>query len=171
MLCGLLVGIGAGVVLGSAIDAVALGALLGAAAGYSLGAIPGHLALRSLSRKLSHTPIGELQALVGGLAPNLALLELRRRGEDIAPYLTQIVGLLVAPSVPQRGRGWAALQSAWPDLAQLAVDYDIADSPTECERKLEPLYHHLRIDLGAAVSGEVPAGGVGPHQLIEIDRR
>lgn len=138
---GAIFGARAGLAMFGAVGGV-VGGVAGAIAGCTLGRIPHLLALRSVARDLRSKSVAELRVDIqslGCLAPNCALLELHRRGEDICQELPKVLDLLVSEDVVQRGRGWAALTSAFPALAEQVRDYRIGDSVDECRRKTEKL--------------------------------
>jgi hypothetical protein len=119
-----------------------IGALIGTVMGFIVGRIPFVLTLRMLSRELASKTASELRADLRNpacLAPNMVLLELRRRGEDIRSELTVVFDLLVSTDFGRRGAGWAALVSAYPDLAVLIPDYRIDDPIEKCLNKTERL--------------------------------
>ncbi len=119
-----------------------VGAIVGAYLGFIIGRLPWTLMLRSIARDLKSRTSTELREDLRGprnQPPNLVLLELGRRGEDILGELPVVLDLLVAEDFGQRGRGWAALTSAFPKLAAQIRGYSISDSVEECRRKVQPL--------------------------------
>jgi hypothetical protein len=146
-----LVGIGGGVALGWTHGTQLYGPAGGLAAavasgyaGFLVGRLPELVVLWSLCGSLASKTSDQLHALLHGpdcQAPNLVLLELQRRGEDVRSELGLILDLLVSEDFAQRGRGWAAMSSAFPDLAGQARDYHLGDSVGECRRKTEALRH------------------------------
>ncbi|MCW8133286.1 MAG: hypothetical protein KIS92_23280 [Planctomycetota bacterium] len=145
VLVGAFVGIGTGLFVGVksfGIFGGILGALTGGYLGVAVGRIPEWVTLRLLIRNLNAKSTTELKTLLHGpncLTPNVVLLELRRRGEDIRQELPFVLDLLVSEDAGGRGKGWAALTSAFPELAAQVQDYRIADSVDDCRRKLEKL--------------------------------
>lgn len=119
-----------------------LGIAIGGAVGYILGSIPDLLSLRAMVREMGAKTVPELRALLrssGCLTPNCVLLELHSRGEDIAQELPLVVELLSSDDFNSRGRGWAALTSAFPELVRKIPDYRISESGEECARKARAL--------------------------------
>jgi hypothetical protein len=119
-----------------------VGALAGGCLGVIVGRIPESLLLRSLARHLKAKSTVELRAQLHGskcLTPNVVLLELQSRGEDIRQELPVVLDLLVSEDTGRRGQGWAALSSAFPELVERIRDYRIGDSVDECRRKTEIL--------------------------------
>jgi hypothetical protein len=121
-----------------------VGAVVGAIAGLYLGNVPYFLVRLSIARALAAKTTAELKADLHSpdcLIPNFVLLELRRRGQDIRRELPLILDLLVSENVGRRSHGWAALTSAFPELAEQIGDYRLGDSVDECRRKTEILRH------------------------------
>jgi hypothetical protein len=125
----------AGIVYGAWLG-YARGGWLPAVVGAVLGGVTGYIAARLvlvvpqalLSRSLRRRSTGELQAeLRSGksLAPNVLLMELRRRGAAGKEDLASVFDLLVADALEQRSRGLAALRSAYPELAAKIPEYRV----------------------------------------------
>ncbi len=124
-------------VIGGVVGAIA-GVFLGSVVGY----IPEFLILRSISHDLRRKSTGELREYLHGqscLTPNIVLLELKQRGEDINSELPIVFDLLESEEKEMRSHGWAALVSAFPELAQRIGDYCIGGSVDDCRRKTEIL--------------------------------
>jgi len=144
-LVGVVVGIAFGVAGGARVFGVVggiTGALVGGYLGFVLGRIPEDKAMRSVVRQLRRKSVAELRAYLHSPkcpTPNCVLLELHQRGEDILQELPIVLDLLVSEDVGRRGFGWAALASAFPELAGQVRDYRIGDSIDECKRKVETL--------------------------------
>jgi hypothetical protein len=144
-----LLGIGTGLALGIAGGAKlfgfgggVVGALAGGYAGFIIGRLPELWVMRSLARRLISKPSGELRAYLRQpdcLIPNIVLLELERRGEDISQELGVVLDLLVSEDATRRGHGWAALDSAFPEHARQIPDYRVGDTVEDCRRKTERL--------------------------------
>jgi hypothetical protein len=134
---GFAVGLAAGAKLFGVAGGVT-GAIIGGYAGFVAGQLPEYLVLRWLTRHLVRASAAELRSWLRDPScqiPNLVLLELQRRGEDIHGELAVILDLLVSEDVSQRGHGWAALSSAFPNLARQIGDYHLGDSVADCRRK------------------------------------
>jgi hypothetical protein len=123
----------AGLVVG-AVRGFEQGGVLGAIAGAALGVVAGIIASRLIlivplalvSRNLKRRSSADLQAELRGkasLAPNVLLMELRRRGEVSEEDLAAIFDLLLDQALDQRSRGLAALKSAYPELAAKIPEY------------------------------------------------
>jgi hypothetical protein len=130
--------IGGGRLLGT------LGSLVGAIvfsyAGLLVGRLPEILVLRMLWGKLAVLPSDELRSFLRRATcpiPSLVLLELRRRGEDMHQELGVILDLLGSETIAQRGHGWAALTSVFPDLACQLADYHVGGSVADCRNQSE----------------------------------
>lgn len=118
------------------------GGLIGGLAGFVLGRIPLMLALCVAQKSLQSQTVEELRAMLRDpscLAPNLALLELSSRGEDVQPELPIVLDMLVDASIDRRSRGWHALESVFPELAEQIADYRINDEEEDCKRKVQRL--------------------------------
>ena len=112
------------------------GCLLGGAFGFALGQIPSLLVLRLIARDLTAKTTAELRAYLENPncpTPNLVLLELRSRGEDIRQELPVVLDMLSANDVGRRG--WAALTSAYLELVPQLGDYRLEDPVDECRKK------------------------------------
>ncbi len=145
----ILLGIGAGIALG--LDGGAklfglaggfAGAAVGGYTGFIAGRLPEFLVLRSLSESLALKTSDQLRSCLRGpdcQIPNVILLELQRRGEDVRGELEVVLDMLVSEDLAQRGRGWAALTSAYPQWAGRLGDYRLGDSVAECGRKTDGL--------------------------------
>ena len=134
---GFALGMAAGAKLFGVAGGVA-GAIIGGYAGFVAGQLPELLVLRWLARSLIRANTDELRSWLRDPScqiPNILLLELERRGEDIHGELGVVLDLLVSEDVSQRGHGWAALTSASPDMARQMGDYRLGDSVDECRRK------------------------------------
>jgi hypothetical protein len=118
------------------------GALAGAGAGLIAGRIPFRLVLYWLARGLKSKSSAELRDDLHRPdceMPNLVLLELARRGEDIHCELPVVLDLLVSENSSRRCLGFAALTSAFPELAGQIRDYRLYESVDECRQKTEIL--------------------------------
>ena len=119
-----------------------IGVFAGGYVGLLLGGLPQLFALWCVARSLTPKTTPELRAYLRSpecLTPNCVLLELKNRGEDIQPELDFVVDLLASEDVSRRGFGWAALTSAYPELAERIPDYKLNDSVEDCRRKTERL--------------------------------
>jgi hypothetical protein len=145
VLAGALFGFSIGLSIGAKLFGVVggiIGALAGGYLGVVVGRIPEALVLRPLVRHLKAKSTPELRAQLHSpkcLTPNVVLLELQSRGEDIRQELPVVLDLLVSEDTGRRGHGWAALTSAFPELVEQIRDYRIGDSIDECRRKTQIL--------------------------------
>ena len=118
------------------------GGLAGAVLGLMAGTVPFLITAAAFKRKLVANTVEDLHSSLhdpNEPAPNLVALELLSRGEKATSVLPPILNLLMSESSSQRGRGWAALTSAFPELAGRIPDYRIHESVQECRRKVHPL--------------------------------
>lgn len=105
-----------------------LGAVLGGVTGFIAARLMLVVPQALLSRGQRRRSTADLQAeLRAGksLAPNVLLMELRRRGEADKADLAAVFDLLLADALEQRSRGLAALRSAYPELAAKIPEYRI----------------------------------------------
>jgi hypothetical protein len=105
-------------------------AIVGAALGGAFGIIASRLILivpvALISWSLKRRSTADLQTELrskASLAPNVLLMELRRRGEVTEGDLAVIFDLLLDQAMDQRSRGLAALRSAYPELAAKIPEY------------------------------------------------
>ena len=157
-----LAGIGFGLALGASVGSKLfgivggiIGAALGVYLGFVVGRIPEMLVLRLVVRDFRPKSSEELRAHLHSpncLTPNLVLLELRSRGENIRRELPVVVDLLTSEDVGRRGHGWAALTSAFPELVEKIHGYSVGDTVDECRRKTE-LLRQMAYQSDAANSG------------------
>jgi hypothetical protein len=141
MVAGAVLGARAGLAMFGILGAV-IGAMAGGVVGLIAGKLPFNLALGGVARCLARQSTSELRAAWKSGStpvPNLVLLELRRRGEDIRSELPLLLEMLVSPDVGRRCLGWAALTSAFPELMEQLRDYRPADSLEECRKNSERL--------------------------------
>ena len=128
-----------------------MGGVLGCVVGFVAGRLPFILGLRRLSRDLAANTTAELRADVRSPdcpTPNVVLLELLSRGEDIRSELPAVLHLLTSEDFGRRGAGWAALTSAFPELAASLSDYRLDDTVEACRRKTDRL--RAKAEPGAA---------------------
>ncbi|MEM1071158.1 MAG: hypothetical protein AAGI63_19790 [Planctomycetota bacterium] len=144
----LLVTVGSAVVLGSTgwsmfglvgcIVGVPCGLMLGAA----IGQLPLIIGLKWLSRRFDRMTDQQLVDELHDpacLIPNLLLLELRRRGCNIDRELPLVQSLLASDEISRRTAGWAALNSAFPELVGRIPGYNPTSTTAVCQAKCKPL--------------------------------
>jgi hypothetical protein len=141
---GVLLGGLGGLALGSRLGTVPgiICGVVGAGVGLLCGRLPLVLVLKSMKRDFSGLGTEQLRTLLrdpGCLAPNMLLLELGARGEDLEREMPVVLDMLTDPSPERRIRGWHALESAFPAKARTINDYRIGDTPDECRRKIQRL--------------------------------
>ena len=132
-LSGFALGMAAGFRLSGVPGAVG-GSLAGGLLGWCLGRVPELLVWRSIARDLTRLSAEELRADLRRADcrfPNCVLLELQSRGEEIRSELPVVLRMLESEDYNCRCRGWAALTSAYPELAALIADYRVTDGLRE----------------------------------------
>lgn len=144
-ICALIVGSAGGLGAGARLLGP-WGAVLGLAVGAGVGLWAGRrgelIGLGEVVKEIMTSSSEQLRASLRSpdcMTPNFVLLELKSRGEDIRGELPVVVGLLTSEDVPTRGRGWAALNSAYPELVEKVTGYRVTDSADECRRKAAAL--------------------------------
>jgi len=148
------------------------GALAGGFLGWAIGRLPVGWAVHRLMRDLSAKSSEELLAYLhspGCLTPNYILLILQERGEDVQQELPAVLEMLESADFSQRSRGWAALASAFPELAARLSDYSVSDSMAECQRKSLA----LRREVAGGLERVGITGGAGtrPVELVVTRQR
>jgi|SRR3954470_21598346 hypothetical protein len=68
-----------------------------------------------------------------------ALIELRRRGEDIKEEVVPILHLLISESRFHREGGWMMLKEIYPDLAARLPDYNPKETDNVCKEKMQKI--------------------------------
>ena len=122
------------------------GALVGGLLGMTLGRLPLVLSLMWVHRSFQSKSVEELRSLLKDpacLVPNLILLELHARGEDLQPLLPLVLEMLTSPDRSRRVRGWYALASAYDDCARELQDYSVDDDEEMRREKVERLKYFL----------------------------
>jgi hypothetical protein len=101
--------------------------------------------VRKMRERFARLSSEELRAhLATSLTPNFILLELKARGQDVAGELDVVLALLEDSNFHRRVRGWAALSSAFPDVAASLKDFRIHASGTDREAALSNLRNNLQ---------------------------
>ena len=118
------------------------GTVLFAFVGYQAGNLPWRLVLLFEKKRFSKQSTQELIEGLRGrylFCPNLVLVELRTRGEDVRPFIPYLCELMTSDDIGTRSRGWVALKSAVPEYAALIPAYHPALGKDECIRIAETL--------------------------------
>jgi hypothetical protein len=123
LVCGAVVGFERGGLLAAVVGA-ALGGVIGFIASRLALIVPFAVVSIGLRRRSTPDLRSELRSKAS-LAPNVLLMELRRRGEAGEEDIAVVLDLLLDDSLEQRSRGLAALTSAYPDLAARIPEYRI----------------------------------------------
>ena len=125
-----------------------IGAGIGGILGGTLGLFCWRLLLawicKGLDRKrnLTNKTLEELRAMLRDPncpIPNIALLELGLRKQNMEQELPAVLEMLVSPVQQRRIRGWRTLASVFPERAKLIADYRIDDSVEKCKEKVQRL--------------------------------
>ena len=115
-----------------------------------LGALTiGVIALRRLE-SMSGKSLDELRAYLRSpewVFYRNALMELRKRGEDIRPQVVPILELLISEAKTKRTAGWLVLKDFYPDLAARVADYRPLEPQEVCREKMQNIF--LRATLRA----------------------
>ena len=145
-----------------------LGIVLGAILGGHAARLPGLCILWTISRQMrAQSTASLLEDLYGpASAPaNLILLELDRRGEQIQRFLPRVGELLMSTDHDSRCRGWAAMFTAYSDLAEQVSNYSPVSPAEERRAALKPLAEQL-FPPGASVEAAgraIPTGAAPGH--------
>jgi hypothetical protein len=137
-------GLAVGILEGSRLGIIGAfaGGILGLLLGRILGRLPAILVMRMMKRSFRGKTVDELRADLRSpdcLTPNCILLELSSRGEDIRKELDVVLALLESEDYSKRGFGWAALNSAFPDMACMISDYPMDGSLEERKKRTAKL--------------------------------
>ncbi len=116
-----------------------LGALLGGFIGLKIGSLPTRLMIRSARNDFAPLSIPELEDKLVDTCwtPNLILMELKARGQDVDKHLPFVLSLLKHSHTHCRTKGYAALLSAFPDIAKSLKGYNPTDSEETCRRLVD----------------------------------
>ena len=143
------------------------GIMFGASLGYNLGIICAILCsmfggiiiflfgrwinlimLRKTYHTIAHLTSVELREQLHAqdcFIPNLILLELRFRGEDITSELPLIFNLMQSKYVDHRMRGFAAFLSAFPDMANESNKYNPTNSFEKCKKNVKRIENRVKL--------------------------
>ncbi len=142
----IILGICVGVKLGTVFGHV--GAVIGGMVGGILGWFGWRFLLMGIckwldrKRNLSNKTVEELRAMLRDPncpIPNVALLELGIRKQNMEQELPVVLDMLISPMKQRRIRGWRTLASVFPERAKLVSDYRIDDSIEKCREKIQKL--------------------------------
>jgi hypothetical protein len=142
----IIIGICIGVKLGSVFGHI--GAGIGGVVGGILGLLCWRLPLMWIckwldrKRNLSNKTVEELRAMLRDPncpIPNVALLELGMRKQNMEQELPVVLDMLVSPLKQRRSRGWRTLASVFPERAKLVADYRVDDSVEKCKEKIQKI--------------------------------
>lgn len=116
--------------------------IIGLIIGFVLGKMPFALTILFLKKGFKNRASVDLRqefAKDDCLIPNILLLELSSRGENLSDELEALLERLNANNIDKRSRAWIALKSAFPDTANMIPDYHFSDSPEVRKRKIDKL--------------------------------
>ena len=71
--------------------------------------------------------------------PQLVLLELGVRRQNMEQELPVVLEMLVSPVMERRRRGWLTLSSVFPERAKVISDFRIDDSVEMCKEKIQKI--------------------------------
>lgn len=74
-----------------------------------------------------------------------ALVELRKRGEDISQEVLPILDLLVSDDRDRRTVGSMILRELYPDLAARISDYKPFETPDICRQKIQKIFIKMKL--------------------------
>jgi len=116
------------------------GAALGIVGGIYLGGLPWKRVARSTLRELSQKTTEELLHDLHSqrtFMPNFCLLALASRDYDITTEIPTILNLLESEHFHHRTRGWAAMLTAFPNIANALSPYSPAHSLESCRANVQ----------------------------------
>lgn len=123
-----------------------IGLVAGSVLGFAVGSVVGNLPFAAATSyfrwSFSRYSLQQLRDSLHSddcLAPNLFLIELHRRGEDVSAELPLLYTRLTSEHGHQRVAALAAIQTMFPDLAQTIPDYNPNLPVEECRQRAEPL--------------------------------
>lgn len=90
-----------------------------------------------------------------------ALVELRRRGEDIENEVTPVLNLVISDAKRQRIAGWIILRELYPDLAARVPDYKPHEAADACKEKMRKIF----LREGSPNPNSQPTSSVMPYML------
>jgi hypothetical protein len=144
---GFAIGIGVGkdyLGLFGAIAGAILGLILFAYLGSCLDNLFLRISMRKMRKQFAPFSVSELRSqLSTSFTPNYILVELKLRGEDISKDIEPVLRLLEDENSSRRTRGYAALLSAFPQLAASVRGYNPMRPVSECHQKVEELRHQF----------------------------
>jgi hypothetical protein len=151
-LLGLFAGASVGLITGfsrGGFSGAVLGFVVGAILGLICGSLPGTVLRAILSFQLRRKTSGELRtSLRNGECRlvNLATSELRRRGEIVQDDIDFVLDMLVSIHHDDRCRGWAAMLTAFPELAAEIEEYSPINPLEDSRAKVDRLRHSVAAD-------------------------
>jgi len=145
---GFAIGIGFGkdyLGLFGAIAGAMLGLILFAYLGSMLDQLILRISLRKMRKHFAPLSVSELRSQIStSFTPNYILFELKARGEDISKDIEPVLRLLEADESFRRCRGYAALLSAFPQMAASTRRYNPMRPVSACHEKVAELRHQIQ---------------------------
>lgn len=93
------------------------------------------------------------------------LVELRRRGEDIEPFMPRLLRALVAESPSKRAAGKITLSALYPEIKPLLKDFSPTADAAACRAQMTPLLAMFGIDAeNPAAESSAPQGSRQGYQ-------
>ncbi|GEM_PF-2389652 len=136
------------------------GVIVGVIAGFVTGTIIGNCVLVGattlFSRKLVRMTAEELRSYLHSedcLTPNLVLLELNRRGEDIMSELPFLYSRLTSDNSSHRAHALAAMNTVFPELADRIPEYSPFAATEDCRNYAEPIKVAMDVGTSTSVAG------------------
>jgi hypothetical protein len=151
-------GLGAGLGSGFGNIGVVASSLICGIIGFYLGRLPYHYLLRKEKRRLAGFTSEELRLQIQSpdcLAPNLFLMELRSRGEGILSELPFVLVMMESEQLHRRTRGFAALLSAYPEIARLLKGYNPTHPFESCKLKIAELRRTSSVGWGEVTNPNI----------------
>jgi hypothetical protein len=135
---------GAGIVKEYGIGWGTMAIITGGLIGRWLGKLPTILMVKHIRKRLAKLSVDEIQERLYNFwfsdsTPNFLLLELRARGEDISQHLDCVLNMLGSESNLRRTFGYAALLSAYPNVANKMRGYNPSKPVEDCKQKVNEL--------------------------------
>ena len=119
-----------------------VGSVIGIAAGIIMGTFPLVAATSFFSRKFVHMNSKELWEHLHAddcLTPNLVLLELNYRGEDVSTELPNLFSRLTSDNSNDRAKALASMNSLFPELVEKIPEYDPFATTQDCRKHADPI--------------------------------
>ena len=126
-----------------------VGVVIGGLLGWKIGWLPYYIVIWFMKRKMVNCSTEELKKLLfefkfpGTFSPNILLLELKARGEDMNKYLDFVLGKLEAGNASERTFWYAGITSAYPELVKHLDEYKPQGTKEKCQACVSKLREYL----------------------------